>query len=129
MAERIRTQQLPVLTSPAQAMPEMMVTRTDEAILRVTLSHADQSGLFEARVQDYWSQWMLRRRLVGLIWLGVTVATLAAAVATGIVNADRLGLAPLWFVGGYGLYRLSRDYWPLPFDEFVAAREQELRSE
>jgi hypothetical protein len=129
MAERIRTQQLPVSMSPAQSMPEMVVTRTDEVILRVTLSRPDPSRLFEARVQRYWNQWIQRRRLVGLIWLGVTVATLASAIATGIVNADRIGLAPLWFVGGYGLYRLSRDYWPLPFNQFVAAQEQELRSE
>jgi hypothetical protein len=129
MAERIRAQQLPVSIPPAQSMPEMLVARTDEVILRVTLSHADPSGLFEARVQRYWNQWIQRRRLVGLIWLGVTLATLASAIATGIVNADRIGLAPLWFVGGYGLYRLSRDYWPHPFDQFVATREQELRSE
>ena len=128
MAERLETQQLPVLTSPAQSMPEMMVTRTDEAILRVILSSPDPSPQFQARVQRYWAQWTLRRRIFALAWLGVTVATLASAIATGIVDADRLGLAPMWFVGGYALYWISRDSWPEPFVDFVAARENTVQS-
>jgi hypothetical protein len=111
-------------------MPPMVVARTgvrtEEQIRWVTLGRPETSRLFDVRVQRYWNQWTLLRRLFRLGWVALTLMILLGGVLSGWLRGSRLLAIPLLLLLGYVGYRVTRSRWPGDFHAYVSAKEDDF---
>jgi hypothetical protein len=101
--------------------------QTEEQIRWVTLGRPETSRLFDVRVQRYWNQWTLLRRLFALGWVALTLMILLAGVLSGWLRGSRLLAVPLLLLIVYVGYRVSRSRWPGDFRAYVSSKDQRSR--
>jgi hypothetical protein len=101
--------------------------QTEEQIRWVTLGRPESSRLFDVRVQRYWNQWTLVRRLFAVGWGALTLMILVAAVLSGWLRGSRLLAVPLLLLLGYLGYRVTRSRWPGDFHTYVSSRDETRR--